>query len=157
MIMEYDYMWMNIRVKGGAYGCMAAFLRTGETYFVSYRDPNLAKTIEVYEGIPDYLRNFDPDERDMTKYIIGTFGSLDTPLNPEAKGARSITAYLEGLTYEDVQRERDEILYATSDDIRSFAGMVEAVLAQQNLCVVGNENTIRDEAGLFGAIEKLYA
>jgi hypothetical protein len=157
MIMEYDYMWMNIRVKGGAYGCMAAFLRTGETYFVSYRDPNLAKTIEVYEGIPDYLKSFDPDERDMTKYIIGTFGSLDTPLNPEAKGARSITAYLEGLTYEDVQKERDEILYATSDDIRGFAGMIEAVLAQQNLCVVGNENTIRDEAGLFGSIEKLYA
>jgi hypothetical protein len=157
MIMEYDYMWMNIRVKGGAYGCMAAFLRTGETYFVSYRDPNLAKTIDVYEGIPEYLKSFDPDERDMTKYIIGTFGSLDTPLNPEAKGARSITAYLEGLTYEDVQKERDEILYATSDDIRNFAGMIEAVLAQQNLCVVGNENTIRNEAGLFGVIEKLYA
>jgi hypothetical protein len=157
MIMEYDYMWMNIRVKGGAYGCMAAFLRTGETYFVSYRDPNLAKTIEVYEGIPDYLKSFDPDERDMTKYIIGTFGSLDTPLNPEAKGARSIAAYLEDLTYEEVQRERDEILGATSADIRSFAELAEAVLAQQNLCVVGNENMIREEADLFMSIEKLYA
>jgi hypothetical protein len=157
MIMEYDYMWMNIRVKGGAYGCMASFLRTGETYFVSYRDPNLSKTIEVYEGIPDYLRNFDPDERDMTKYIIGTFGSLDTPLNPEAKGARSMAAYLEDLTYDDVQRERDEILGATSSDIRGFAELVAAVLKQENLCVVGNENAIRENAELFGAIEKLYA
>jgi hypothetical protein len=157
MIMEYDYMWMNIRVKGGAYGCMASFLRTGETYFVSYRDPNLSKTIEVYEGIPDYLRNFDPDERDMTKYIIGTFGSLDTPLNPEAKGARSMAAYLEDLTYDDVQRERDEILGATSSDIRGFAELVAAVLKQENLCVVGNENAIRENAELFGSIEKLYA
>jgi hypothetical protein len=157
MIMEYDYMWTNIRVKGGAYGCMAAFLRTGETYFVSYRDPNLEKTNEVYEGIPQYLRDFDPDERDMTKYIIGTFSSLDTPLNPEAKGARSMAAYLEDLTYEDVQRERDEILSAQASDIQKFADMVQAVLDQQNICVVGNENRIREAAGMFGKIEKLYS
>jgi Zn-dependent M16 (insulinase) family peptidase len=155
--MEYDYMWTNIRVKGGAYGCMAAFLRTGETYFVSYRDPNLEKTNEVYEGIPQYLKNFDPDERDMTKYIIGTFSSLDTPLNPEAKGARSMAAYLEDLSYEDVQRERDEILSAQASDIQGFADMVQAVLEQQNICVVGNENRIREAAGMFGKIEKLYA
>jgi Zn-dependent M16 (insulinase) family peptidase len=157
MIMEYDYMWTNIRVKGGAYGCMAAFLRTGETYFVSYRDPNLEKTIEVYEGIPEYLRSFAPDERDMTKYIIGTFGNLDTPLNPEAKGARSMAAYMEELDFSEVQRERDEILAVTAEDIRGLAGCIGAVLDQKNLCVVGNENTIRESSGLFDRIEKLYA
>ena len=61
---------------------MSSFLRTGDSYFVSYRDPNLAKTNAVYEKIPEYVASFDPDERDMTKYIIGTFGALDTPLNP---------------------------------------------------------------------------
>lgn len=156
LILEYDYMWINIRVKGGAYGCMAAFLRTGETYFVSYRDPNLAKTNEVYEGIPEYVKNFDPDERDMTKYIIGTFGSLDTPLNPEAKGSRSMAAYLEDLTFEDVQRERDEILAATKEDIRALADRIEAVLSDGNLCVIGNENMIREASGMFDKIEKLY-
>ena len=149
-------MWINIRVKGGAYGCMAAFLRTGETYFVSYRDPNLAKTNEVYEGIPEYVKNFDPDERDMTKYIIGTFGSLDTPLNPEAKGSRSMAAYLEDLTFEDVQRERDEILAATKEDIRALADRIEAVLSDGILCVIGNENMIREASGMFDKIEKLY-
>ena len=83
LIMSYEYLWINIRVKGGAYGCMSSFLRTGESYFVSYRDPNLGKTIDIYEHIPDYLRSFTADERDMTKYVIGTFGSLDTPMNPE--------------------------------------------------------------------------
>ena len=157
MILEFDYMWVNIRVKGGAYGCMAAFLRTGETYFVSYRDPNLAKTNAVYDGIPEYVRSFDPDERDMTKYIIGTFGSLDTPLNPGAKGARSMAAYLEDLTFADVQRERDEILQATAEDIRAFADMIQAILDEQNLCVIGNENMIREASDMFAHIEKLYA
>lgn len=157
MIMEYDYLWMNIRVKGGAYGCMAAFLRTGETYFVSYRDPNLEKTNAVYDAIPDYLRNFNPDERDMTKYIIGTFGNLDTPLNPGAKGSRSMAAYLEDLTIEAVQKERDEILAATPQDIQKLADMIQSVLDDQNLCVIGNENSIRNASAMFDKIEKLYA
>lgn len=157
MILEYDYMWMNIRVKGGAYGCMAAFLRTGETYFVSYRDPNLTKTNEVYDSIPEYLRNFNPDERDMTKYIIGTFGNLDTPLNPGAKGARSMAAYLEELRYEDVQKERDEILNASCKDIQSFAELIQSVLDEKNICVVGNENMIKEASDMFDKIEKLYA
>ncbi len=155
MILSYDYLWLNIRVKGGAYGCMSSFLRTGECYFTSYRDPNLAKTNQVYEGIPEYLRSFSADERDMTKYIIGTFGSLDTPLYPEAKGSRSMAAYLEHLTYEDVQRERDEILNATTEDIRALAAPIEAVLSDDQLCVIGNEQAIRSEEGMFLSVSSL--
>lgn len=108
-ILSYDYLWINVRVKGGAYGCMASFLRSGESYFVSYRDPKLRETNEIYSRIPEYVRNFSSDDHDMTKYIIGTFSAIDTPLNPEAKGERSMTAYLEGITFEQIQRERDEI------------------------------------------------
>jgi hypothetical protein len=157
MILSYDYLWINIRVKGGAYGCMSSFMRGGESYFVSYRDPNLEKTNEIYENIPKYLRSFNPDERDMTKYIIGTFGAMDTPLNPEAKGSRSLAAYLGGITYDTVQRERDEILNATVQDIQNLAGPVEAILSGNTLCVIGNENMIRSAAGLFDTIEKLYS
>ena len=99
IILSYDYLWINVRVKGGAYGCMNTFLRSGESYFVSYRDPNLSDTLDVYDRIPEYIKSFSPDERDMTKYIIGTFSALDTPMNPEAKGSRSLSAYLEGITY----------------------------------------------------------
>lgn len=155
MILSYEYLWMNIRVKGGAYGCMSSFLRTGDSYFVSYRDPNLAKTNAVYEKIPEYVASFDPDERDMTKYIIGTFGALDTPLNPEAKGSRSMAAYLEHLTYEEIQKERDEILTATPADIRSLSDLIASILSDQCLCVVGNEHAIREESGMFTAIQGL--
>lgn len=155
LIMSYEYLWINIRVKGGAYGCMSSFLRTGESYFVSYRDPNLGKTIDIYEHIPDYLRSFTADERDMTKYVIGTFGSLDTPMNPEAKGSRSMSAYLQELPFEQIQRERDEILHATPEDIRNLADLIASVLEDDSLCVIGNENAIRAESGLFDSVQTL--
>jgi presequence protease len=138
IILSYDYLWINVRVKGGAYGCMNTFLRSGESYFVSYRDPNLSDTLDVYDRIPEYIKNFSPDERDMTKYIIGTFSALDTPMNPEAKGSRSLSAYLEGITYEQIQKERNEILNAQPEDIRRLADLVEAVLKKDSICVIGN-------------------
>lgn len=155
IILSYDYLWINVRVKGGAYGCMNTFLRSGESYFVSYRDPNLSDTLDVYDRIPEYIKSFSPDERDMTKYIIGTFSALDTPMNPEAKGSRSLSAYLEGITYEQIQKERGEILNAQPEDIRRLADLVEAVLKKDSICVIGNENMIKESAGLFENVEKL--
>lgn len=155
IILSYDYLWINVRVKGGAYGCMNTFLRSGESYFVSYRDPNLSDTLDVYDRIPEYIKNFSPDERDMTKYIIGTFSAFDTPMNPEAKGSRSLSAYLEGITYEQIQKERNEILNAQPEDIRRLADLVEAVLKKDSICVIGNENMIKESAGLFENVEKL--
>ena len=155
IILSYDYLWINVRVKGGAYGCMNTFLRSGESYFVSYRDPNLSDTLDVYDRIPEYIKSFSPDERDMTKYIIGTFSALDTPMNPEAKGSRSLSAYLEGITYEQIQKERNEILNAQPEDIRRLADLVEAVLRKDSICVIGNENMIKESAGLFENVEKL--
>lgn len=155
IILSYDYLWINVRVKGGAYGCMNTFFRSGESYFVSYRDPNLSDTLDVYDRIPEYIKSFSPDERDMTKYIIGTFSALDTPMNPEAKGSRSLSAYLEGITYEQIQKERNEILNAQPEDIRRLADLVEAVLKKDSICVIGNENMIKESAGLFENVEKL--
>jgi Zn-dependent M16 (insulinase) family peptidase len=155
IILSYDYLWINVRVKGGAYGCMNTFLRSGESYFVSYRDPNLSDTLDVYDRIPEYIKSFSPDERDMTKYIIGTFSALDTPMNPEAKGSRSLSAYLEGISYEQIQKERNEILNAQPENIRRLADLVEAVLKKDSICVIGNENMIKESAGLFENVEKL--
>lgn len=155
LILSYDYLWINVRVKGGAYGCMSGFFRSGETYFVSYRDPNLLKTLEIYDGIPKYLREFQADERDMTKYIIGTFSSMDTPLYPEGKGARSMNAYLQNLTEEMLQKDRDEVRNATAEDIRALADMIQSVLLDPSVCVIGNEDAIQKEAQLFDKVTSL--
>lgn len=156
VILSYDYLWINIRVKGGAYGCGGGFMRSGNAYFSSYRDPNLTKTNEVYEKIPEYIANFTADERDMTKYIIGTVSDLDTPLNPAAKGERSMSAYLCGLTVEDLQRERDEVTGASGEDIRALSELVKAVLEQKNICVIGNEENITQQKELFMEIQQLF-
>ncbi len=155
VILSYDYLWINIRVKGGAYGCMSGFGQDGNSYFASYRDPNLKATNEIYDKTPEYLRTFSVDERDMTKYIIGTISGMDTPMNPSAKGARSLGAYLSGVTELDLQRERDEVLSATVDDIRALADIVQSVLNAQLLCVIGNENKIEEEKELFKEVKAL--
>ena len=153
--MGYDYLWINIRVKGGAYGCMNGYSRNGDTYFVSYRDPNLRKTDEIYDKIPEYVENFEADEHDMTKYIIGTISSMDTPMNPSAKGSRSMAAYLQHITLEELQKERDQVICATDADIRALADMLKAVLDQKNICVIGNEDAILAEKDMFTEVKNL--
>lgn len=155
VILSYDYLWLNIRVKGGAYGCMSGFGRSGEGYLVSYRDPNLKETNEIYEGIPAYLEQFDPDERDMTKYVIGTISNLDAPLTPSVKGSRGLSAYLSGVTEEMMQTERDQVLQATKEDIRALAAHIRAVLQTGSFCVVGNEEKIEANRAMFGEVSSL--
>lgn len=153
-ILNYDYLWTNLRVKGGAYGCMSGFKRTGETYLASYRDPNLAGTLDTFAKTGEYLRNFRCSERDMTKYIIGTISELDTPLNPAAKGSVSLNAYFGGLTEEDFQKERQEILDASCEDIQKLAGILDAVAEQRNICVIGSAAGIEKDRELFKTIEE---
>lgn len=154
-ILSFDYLWNEIRVKGGAYGAMCGFSNTGEGYFVSYRDPKLAETNDIYKAVPEYLRNFEADERDMTKYIIGTISHMDVPLMPKAKGSRSMAAYFTGVSEEDVQRERDQVLAATSEDIRAAAKMAEAVLGADKICVLGNEDKVSENSALFRKIDTI--
>lgn len=156
VIMNYDYLWIQLRVKGGAYGCMSGLSRDGEGYFVSYRDPNLRQTNDVYDKIPEYLRTFTVSKRDMTKYIIGTISDMDTPLTPSGKGTRGLNAWLSGVTYEMLQKERDEVLHADQEAIRALAKPVEEILKQNYLCVVGNERKIAEDKTLFGEVVQLF-
>jgi len=155
VILGYDYLWNSVRVKGGAYGCMNSFSKLGDSYMVSYRDPNLKKTLDVYYGAVSYLEKFKAGERDITKYIIGTISNLDVPLNPSAKGIRSMGSYLSKETFEDLQRERDEVLHTSQKEIRRLAKYVEAMLSQNLICVLGGEEKIEEHKELFHNIENL--
>ena len=149
VILSYDYLWQNVRVKGGAYGCMSNFNRLGDCYFVSYRDPHLKRTNEVYEGIVDYLKEFSVNERDMTKYIIGTMSNIDTPMTPATKGDRSMNLYMNHVSEEMIRKERMQILEAKEEDIRALADIVKAVLEDNYFCVIGNEEKIEEQKELF--------
>ncbi len=156
VILSYDYLWQNVRVKGGAYGCMSNFTRLGDGYFMSYRDPNLEKTNEVYEGVVEYLRNFTANERDMTKYIIGTMGNIDQPMTPAAKGDRSMNLYMNHVSEEIIREERRQILEATEADIRALADIASAVLKDNYFCVIGNEEKIAEQKALFMELRSIF-
>ena len=105
---------------------MSGFGRSGEGYFVSYRDPNVEETNQVYEGIVDYLEHFDADDRDMTKYVIGTISALDTPMTPADQGARGLSAYLSGVTGEMLQEEGNGYEFCPTSVYRTMKPMYQA-------------------------------
>ncbi len=156
VMMGYEYLWVNIRVKGGAYGCMCGFFRDGGSYFCSYRDPNLGQTIDVFENAADFIANYEADERTMTQYIIGAISELDTPLTAAGKGRRSREYYMTGMTNEMLQSARNQVLDATPDDIRALSKYIRAFMDDDFLCVVGNEQQIMAEKEKFMKIENLF-
>ena len=156
VMLEYNYLWTQVRVRGGAYGCMAAFNHSGKSYFVSYRDPNLKNTVDVYEQASEYVRNFDADERTMTQFIIGALSTLDTPMTPATKGLYSMKQYMAGASYDDVQKQRDELLAATPDKIRAMADYIDAFMKTDAFCVVGGEEAIRTSECSFDITEPLF-
>lgn len=155
VILGYDYLWNNVRVKGGAYGCMCGFGSTGNVYFVSYRDPNLAETNKIFDGAYEYVKNFTASERDMTKYMIGALSNMDTPLTPSTTGTRSFNAYMTGITEEILQKYRDEVLNISQKDIQELAPQMKCFLEDGHLCVIGNDKKIEENKDMFEHIENL--
>ena len=156
VMMGYEYLWNQVRVKGGAYGCMCNFAKNGDGYFVSYRDPNLEKTVEVYEQAADYIKNYEADERAVTQFIIGAISELDVPMTPVTKGAYSLGGYLTGLSMERIQQERDELLATDAEILRGLYRYVEAFMSYDCLCVVGNGDKIKEKKDIFETIEQLF-
>lgn len=153
VIFSYEYLWIQLRVKGGAYGCMCSFGTQGDSMFVTYRDPNLTETYDVYDHAGDYVENFDVDERDMKKYIIGTISNMDMPLEPDDMGVRSFNAYLMGKTEKDLQKDRDQVLSCTKEDIRALAPLVRSVVDAGNRCCIGNEEKLSQAKEYFDEIK----
>ena len=151
-ILRYDYLWTRVRVQGGAYGGFAKFERNGNMVFGSYRDPNLKETLTVYDEMPAYLRDFTVDEREMTKYIIGTMSQLDTPLTSSQKGERATSQYIRKISQAKIQEERNEILATKQTDIFKLADLVQEAMKQNYLCVFGNEQKIKENKDLFTAM-----
>ncbi len=156
VMMGYDYLWSQVRVKGGAYGCMCGFYKNGDGYFASYRDPNLDKTIQVYEQAADYIKTAELDERTVTQFIIGAVSELDTPMTPSTRGNYSLGGYMTGLSMEKVQKERDELLAVSAETIRGLSQYVKAFMEEDFLCVVGNGEKIRENKDLFLNVDQLF-
>ena len=152
MLLKYEYFWTKIRVQGGAYGAMTRFNNDGDMMFVSYRDPRLAETVEVFDRTAEFIGSFDTSEREMLKYIIGAVSAADTPLTPRLTGSTAQRMYFRGITQAARQRRRTQLLHTTAADIRSLAPAIDACMKANNLCVFGNAAAIRENQGLFSKL-----
>lgn len=156
-ILRYEYFWTKIRVQGGAYGAFVNFFRTGDMFFCSYRDPNLQKTLKVFDGTGEFIRTLDLSSREMDKYVIGTLSNLDTPLTPRMRGDVAIQMYLRNVHYEDRQKAREQILDVTLEQIHQLADLIDACMNENIFCVFGNEDKIQSEKDLFDEIIPILA
>jgi hypothetical protein len=154
-IVSHNYLYENIRVLGGAYGAFSVFRKDGSALFGSYRDPNLAKTLETYQNTFRYIQSFHESESTMTKFIIGTIGAMDAPLTPASKGTTATILALSGITQEDRQKERNQVLDTTPKSIQEFSKMVQDVTQKNAFCVIGSESVIKDNKDLFKEVTKL--
>lgn len=156
VMMGYEYLWSQVRVKGGAYGCMCSFAKSGDSYFVSYRDPNLTKTVEVYQQAAEFVKHYQADERAITQFVIGAVSEVDTPMTPAMKGSYSLSGYMSGLTFEQVQKNRDELLEVDLEILKGLHRYIEAFVEEHYLCVSGNEEKIKENKELFMEIAPLF-
>ncbi|MCR5828776.1 MAG: insulinase family protein [Lachnospiraceae bacterium] len=155
-LLSVGYLWNNVRVLGGAYGCGFNYVRsTAGAAFYSYRDPQLGRTIGIYSSIAGFLRDFSVDEREMTKFIIGTIGNIDTPLTPDLLGRFSLNAYMTGIDAAWLKARRNAVLKAQQQDMRELAPVFDEIDKTGNICVVGSETAIEAEKELFDTIENL--
>ena len=154
-ILRYEYLWIRIRVQGGAYGAFANFYDDGNMIFCSYRDPNLLETLDVYKELPQYLRDFALTDREMRKYIIGTMSSLDLPMTPALRGPRAMGMYFSGAKLEDKVEFRKQVIACKPEDIVALADVVEPVLNDNHICTMGNEQKIKDAGNVFDNIVSL--
>ncbi len=156
VMMNYDYLWNKLRVQGGAYGCMSGFTSGGGGYFVSYRDPNLKATYEVYQEAEEYVKNFDTDEITMRKYIIGAISGVDVPLTAADNGNYSLNVYMTHTDYEQLKQNRKELLGTTAETIRSLHGIVGSIVESNYRCAVSSVVKANEEGELFDHNESLF-
>ncbi len=144
-----SYLWERVRVQGGAYGGFSFFdYRSGLLSFVSYRDPNVGKTLDAYRAIPAYLRELELSDDELTKAIIGAIGDLDAHQLPDTKGFTSMTRWLCGDDDTFRQKLRDQVLGTTPAAFKTFADGTDAMLAKASTVILGSEKALADQGGL---------
>ncbi len=155
-MLRYKYLWENIRVKGGAYGCIADINSDGNFFLVSYRDPNITKTLNVYDNLPGFLERFEPDEVELRRYIVGTISELDKPYDVETDVKLAMLDYFRGVTEDIKQKEREDILGLTTDSFRELSIFVRKVLREGIVCCIGNDALIKKDKNSFKGIKQLF-
>jgi Zn-dependent M16 (insulinase) family peptidase len=137
-LFNYEYLWTNIRVLGGAYGCMSVFSKVGDYSLCSYRDPHVSNTNKVYLGIPKFLKEFNKSDEEIEKYVIGSMGQYDNPLSIVDNYKRNILAYFDGITDEEYNKRRHEVLDINLDEIRGLSEIFKDIDKGEKCALISN-------------------
>ena len=155
-ILSYDFLWTEVRVKGGAYGAGFQTTRSGSSRFYSYRDPRIDETVERFRTSGDWLAGvFNPTESEMDGYVVSTVASLDAPAKARELLRRQDGLYFSGATLEDRARVREEVRAAGIDDVRALASSVDAIAGAGPVCCFGNGEVIRASGEGFNVVDLL--
>lgn len=155
-ILSYDFLWTEVRVKGGAYGAGFQTTRSGSSRFYSYRDPRIDETVERFRTSGDWLAGvFNPTESEMDGYVVSTVASLDAPAKARELLRRQDGLYFSGATLEDRARVREEVCAAGIDDVRALASSVDAIAGAGPVCCFGNGEVIRASGEGFNVVDLL--
>eukprot|EP00238_Polyblepharides_amylifera_P009616 CAMPEP_0196574836 /NCGR_PEP_ID=MMETSP1081-20130531/4451_1 /TAXON_ID=36882 /ORGANISM="Pyramimonas amylifera, Strain CCMP720" /LENGTH=1082 /DNA_ID=CAMNT_0041892963 /DNA_START=123 /DNA_END=3371 /DNA_ORIENTATION=+ len=139
-----SWLWDRVRVSGGAYGGFCDFdSHSGMFTYLSYRDPNLLTTLDNYDGAGDFLRNLDMDKESLDKAIIGCVGDIDAYQLPDSKGYTSMVRHLLGITDEERQARRDQILSTSIQDFKDFAEVLETVKTSGRVVAVASAEAVK--------------
>ncbi|NLY67698.1 MAG: insulinase family protein [Tissierellia bacterium] len=154
-LLSREYLHNKIRAQGGAYGAGISIDRSGHVITYSYRDPNLKETLDVYDSMAEYINSLNLREEEFTNFVIGTISRLDPATTPYMKGQIATSRFISNLSYEDIQKNREEVLSTKLKDIKEAASLLRDTMDQNYLCVLGNENKIRENKGLFNNLVQL--
>ncbi len=157
-LLSRDYLWNKVRVQGNAYGCFASFdILSGSFNMVSYRDPHLRQTLDAFDAFAEWLEATPLDRDGFEKLMIGTFGSIDAPKTPDQKGAAAYSRYVTGVTQEQVQEWRDQVLATEPEDLPRFADLFRRIAREGAICVIGSDEKVSEHASVFSTTRKIFA
>ncbi|MCI9452381.1 MAG: hypothetical protein HFG83_00845 [Dorea sp.] len=141
-MLSYGYLWESIRMKGGAYGAGLTVSGNGDVAFTSFRDPNAANSLEIFDKAGAALRAICESNEPLDRYIVSTIASIEPLLSVRQKGIRATQDYLGGVTWEMICRERSEILCTTKEDLMRVIYVLNQVCEKGGVCVIGGKSSL---------------
>jgi Zn-dependent M16 (insulinase) family peptidase len=151
-----DYLWNSVRQMGGAYGCFIQFSHiSGNLAFVSYRDPQVRKTYEAYNRIPEVISTIELSDQVLEQLIIGTYGSFDPHQSAAALGASARNEFLSGIDKTLKQQRLVEIISTTGESLKRFGDYFEQMNRNCHRAIIGNRSKIENDSDLFDSISEL--
>ena len=153
--LSYDYLWNEVRVKGGAYGVGFKRSTEGLRQFWSYRDPSVDATLARYDAAAGWLADWEPGDGELDGYIVATVAGHDAPVKPRQLARRQDVARFDSRPagWRDAVREQE--LSTTADDLRSLAAALADADAASGICVFGGREAIESSGVAFDSVTEL--